>query len=132
VPDQNPDFLEEELELDSEIKPAQLVDPRLQSILANKAPEKFLEFIESYDKRQFEFYTIQEQNRHNEELDKQKKGQTQIQFALIAVLLLVCFCLAYAVQTGDSSLPKELITVILAVIGGSGFTYGLTKSRQQE
>lgn len=115
--------------------PLQMIDmiaPQAQRALIKSSPDKLLEFVEGYDKRQFELALLEEKNQHKEQLNKQESQRFMFIYSTLTAALVFCGSLLYAGVTNDKSLPKDLLTILFSAGGGSGVTYGIIKSQQKQ
>jgi hypothetical protein len=92
-----------------------MVAPAIRAI-AEQAPEEALQFLEGYDKRQFEYLTLQERNEHKERSDREQTKRWGMGFILAAL----CSVLLYSGWTGDKDLSEKVINVVVGAVGGLG------------
>jgi hypothetical protein len=107
---------------------AQMISPVAVQALAQQAPEKLLEFIESYDERQFQYCSLKENNRHQERKHEESTKRIGIYFLGLAFAA----TLVYAGVTGDKALPDKLITIALGAGGGAGLVVASSRSAKNK
>jgi len=115
--------------------PLQAIDiiaPQATKALMENSPDKLLDFVEGYDKRQYDLALLQEKNQHEEEESRQANKKFTILTACIAAVVLFLGSLFYAASTKDKTLPKDLLNILLSIGGSSGATYGLLKSQEKK
>lgn len=91
-------------------------NPSVLEALVHEAPAEVMEFVEASDNRQFKYFSQKEENRHKELL----AGENTKRIAIGVVFGTALIAFVYSAVTGDSTLPNQIITVIVAGFGGLG------------
>ena len=107
---------------------AMMVNPTAIQALAQKAPEKVLDLAESNDRRQFEFYTRIEENRHQQRLARE--ATTRI--GIGAVVGVVGMAFIYAALTRDASLAQIIVAAVVGGFGGLGISVVLAPKKNDD
>lgn len=104
------------------------VNPGAIDALARNAPEQFLTYLDTNDKRLFEFNSLRENNRHREETVSEDTKR----IALGVILVTVISVLVFAGVTGDGTLAKDIMTILFVGLGGIGIGNGLRKPNEND
>ena len=105
-----------------------MVNTTTSQILAQKAPEKVLDFAESNDRRQFEFYMKMEGNRHQQRLAR----ESTTRIGIVAVVGIVGIAFSYAITTGDASLAEKIVNTVVGAFGGVGIGVVLAPKKNDD
>lgn len=105
-----------------------MVNITSSQILVQKTPDKLLDFAESNDRRQFEFYTKMEQARHQRRLAR----ETTTRMGIGAVLGVIGVAFGYAITTGDARLAEKIVTTVVGGFGGVGIGVVLAPKKNDD
>lgn len=94
----------------------------------HNAPEQFLNFLDTNDKRLSEYGSLRENNRHAEA----RRGEDTKRIALGVILVVVVSTLVYAGITKDGALAKDILTLLFVGFGGIGIGKGFPKSSDND